>query len=49
MEHKFTLTVSGTEDGEWQGLVAEPGGQSADFQSILELLRVMEKMIGEEG
>lgn len=48
MEHKFTLIVSGTEDGEWQGSVVEPCGKFADFQSILELLRVMEKMIGEE-
>lgn len=39
MEKTFTLTITGTEHGEWQGHLNSKDGSVADFQSLLELLK----------
>lgn len=42
-EQKWEITVTGTANREWQGWVCvPPSGQRQFFQSILELLRILE-------
>jgi 6-phosphogluconate dehydrogenase len=38
----FTLTITGTEHGEWQG-VLRAGGKERPFRSVLELLKEIQK------
>lgn len=40
----FTLTVTGTEHGEWQG-VLRTGTEERPFCSVLELLRAIESQM----
>lgn len=44
MDHTFTLTITGTEHGEWQGRLCTGDGE-VSFQSLLELLREMNRTL----
>jgi hypothetical protein len=46
MERTFTLTITGTEHHEWQGLLTSEGTQTA-FRSVLELLHLMNSAVTE--
>lgn len=39
MERTFTLTITGTEHGEWQGRLKNGYGSEESFASLLELLK----------
>ncbi len=39
MKQNFLLTITGTENGEWQGLITGQNDQSAEFKSVMELLK----------
>jgi hypothetical protein len=43
MEQTFVLTITGTENGEWQGHVTGQDNQLAEFQSVLELIKLIRK------
>lgn len=38
----FTITITGTENSEWQGTLVTPEGTPLPFRSVLELLKEME-------
>lgn len=42
----FQITISGTEDGEWQGSAQMPDGKVLSFRSVLELLEEIHSQIG---
>ncbi|MCI2057367.1 MAG: hypothetical protein LKJ86_09520 [Oscillibacter sp.] len=48
MEKTFTLTIDGTECGEWQGSVKDADGSRQDFASLLELIRYLNQKLGKE-
>ena len=48
MEHTFTLSITDANHGEWQGRVAKANGESADFQSLLELVKIIKSNMEEE-
>jgi hypothetical protein len=48
MERRFSLRVTGTEYGELQGAIRAEGGGTQIFQSVLELLRIMDTELTEE-
>lgn len=47
MEQTFQVTITGTEYGEWQGHASAGSRESAEFQSVLELLKFIKKELGE--
>lgn len=47
MKQTFELTITGTENGEWQGRVTGGDGETAEFRSVLELLKVLRSRLGE--
>lgn len=47
MEQIFLLTITGTENGEWQGRVAGRNDRITEFQSIMELLKLVKKELEE--
>ena len=49
MEHTFTLTITDADHGEWQGRVAKTNGESAEFQSLLELVKIINKKMEEDA
>jgi hypothetical protein len=49
MEHTYTLTITGTEHFELQGTLANAGGAPADFRSLLELVKLLQKNMEEEA
>jgi hypothetical protein len=38
----FTITITGTENSEWQGTLVTPEGTPLPFRSVLEMLREMD-------
>jgi hypothetical protein len=44
----FLITISGTENYEWQGELQRPDGTRVPFRSVLELLREMNAQIGKK-
>ena len=42
----FSLTVTGTENCEWQGVLRAPDGTEQVFRSVLELLTEIEAQLG---
>lgn len=49
MEKEFTLTITGTQHGEWQGHLKNEGGQNEDFQSLMELIKIINKEVKKEA
>ena len=48
MEMSFEIRVTGMENGEWQGYIAQAGKPDLAFASVLELLRMVnEKLEGQ--
>lgn len=47
MNQTFSLTITGTEHGEWQGTISEPNGSNAKFQSVLQLLIAIQAKLEE--
>ena len=47
MEQSITITITGTECWEWQGWAAGAGGPAVPFQSVLELLRILNQIVEE--
>jgi len=43
MEHHFLLTITGTENGEWQGRITGQNNRGTEFQSVMELLNLVKK------
>jgi len=41
MKRTVTLTITGTENGEWQGKVENAQKKSTEFQSVMELLKIL--------
>lgn len=48
MEYTYTLTITGTEHGEWQGRLRPEGEQEEDFHSLLGLIRLMNQALDNE-
>ena len=49
MEQTFTLTVTGTENAEWQGHIKREDGSAEDFQSVLELMKLIQHGLEREA
>jgi len=47
MKQTFTLTITGTEHGEWQGSITGESGKPDEFQSVLTLLKTISKKLEE--
>ncbi len=47
MEQSFLLTITGAENGEWQGHVSGQNAQPAEFQSVMELLKLIKRELEE--
>ena len=47
MEQTFLLTITGTENGEWQGRVTGQSARPAEFQSVMELLKLVKRELEE--
>lgn len=47
MEQTFLLTITGTENGEWQGRVTGQSARPAEFQSVMELLKFLKSELEE--
>lgn len=47
MEQTFLLTITGTENGEWQGRVTGQSARPTEFQSVMELLKLVKKELEE--
>lgn len=47
MEQAFLLTITGTENGEWQGRVTGRNDQTAEFQSVIEFLKLVKRELEE--
>lgn len=47
MEHNFLLTITGTESGEWQGRIVGQNARPAEFQSVMELLKLVKRELEE--
>lgn len=47
MEQTFLLTITGAENGEWQGHVTGRNDQAAEFQSVMELLKLVKRELEE--
>ncbi len=47
MENTFTLTITGTEHAEWQGILKTANGSGSEFQSVLELLKLIQNQLGD--
>ena len=45
MERSMTITITGTEHGEWQGWTETRGGPAQPFQSVLELLSILKQTV----
>lgn len=43
LEKRFTLTVTGTQGGEWQGVLRLPDDREKSFQSVLQLLAAIQQ------
>ena len=43
MEETFLLTITGTENGEWQGRITGQSARPAEFQSVMELLKLVKR------
>ena len=41
MESRFQLTITGTEHGEWQGILRTADGRETAFLSVLDLIRAI--------
>lgn len=48
MKENFQLTITGTQNGEWQGTVRTPAGCEATFRSLLELIGIVEQILPKE-
>ncbi len=47
MEKTFTITITGTKHGEWQGRVCSAGEMENRFQSVIELLKILNNKLEE--
>ena len=47
MEQTFLLTITGAENGEWQGHVTGLDDQAVAFKSVMELLKLVQKELEE--
>lgn len=47
MENTFTLTITGTEHAEWQGVLQKANGSGTEFKSVLELLKMINRQLEE--
>ena len=47
MEQTFLLTITGTENGEWQGHITGQNNGTDEFQSLIELLKLVQKELEE--
>ncbi len=47
MEKTFTLTITGTKNAEWQGKFQEADGSKIKFQSVLELMKLINQHLEE--
>ncbi len=45
----LNITVTGTEDNEWQGYVQTTDGEKRPFRSVLELLKLISPGTGASG
>lgn len=43
MEQTFLLVINGVKNGEWQGCVTGQSCQPAEFQSVMELLKLVKR------
>ncbi|MET0017034.1 hypothetical protein [Oscillibacter sp.] len=43
MEQTFLLTITGAENGEWQGRITGQSARPAEFESVMELLKFIKK------
>lgn len=48
MEAKFNLTITGKAQGEWQGQVERPGDSPRTFESVLELIKIINQELENE-
>ena len=48
MKRKIHLTITGTEHGEWQGVVRTADGQETAFLSVPELIRAISRVLEEK-
>ena len=49
MEHSFTLTITGADGGEWQGQIQQTSGSRQDFQSLMELVKIIKQDLVEKS
>lgn len=47
MEYHFLLTITGTENSEWQGRVTGQNDRVAEFQSVMGLLKLVKAELEE--
>lgn len=47
MEQAFLLTITGAENGEWQGRITGQSARPAEFQSLMELLKLVKGKLEE--
>jgi len=47
MEQTFLLTITGAENGEWQGRITGQSARPAEFQSAMELLKFIKRELEE--
>jgi hypothetical protein len=49
MDCDFRLTITGAENGEWQGVLYTSDGRELPFRSLIEMLRSMNREVGMEA
>ena len=47
MDQTFTLTITGTDHCEWQGRIGKANGEAQEFQSLLELVMIIDQQMEE--
>lgn len=47
MEQTFLLTITGVENGEWQGRITGQNNGTDEFHSLIELLKLVQKELEE--